>query len=63
MLADGAAQPLRNQAQILSISGLVASVIISGGLDEKVALHTGLVPAARRGNLGRAVWTGRWVCG
>ena len=30
-------------AQILSIYGLVASVIISGGLVEKMALHTGIM--------------------
>lgn len=30
-------------AQILSIYGLVASVIISGGLVEKMALHTGFL--------------------
>jgi V-type H+-transporting ATPase proteolipid subunit len=30
-------------AQILSIYGLVASVIISGGLTEKMALHTGFL--------------------
>jgi len=30
-------------AQILSIYGLVASVIISGNLKEKMALHTGFL--------------------
>lgn len=30
-------------AQILSIYGLVASVIISNSLDEKMALHTGFM--------------------